>query len=70
MIILGGVVLIVVGALLIARTRPVTGRHRAEPEWARLRPAHQRPDSVPRPANLEAARPHRLVAQDAALSRR
>jgi hypothetical protein len=71
MIILIGVVLLLAGAALIARsTRRRPGRHRAEAEWARLRPAHARPRSVPRPATLDPARPHRLVAQDAALSRR
>ena len=70
MIILSGVVLIAAGLALIARTMPAPGRHRAEPDWMRLRPAHARPRSVPRPGNLEPARPHRLVAQDAALSRR
>jgi hypothetical protein len=70
MIILAGAVLIVIGLTLIVRTVRPPGRHRAEPEWKRLRPAHVRPKSVPRPANLETAGPHRLVAQDAALSRR
>jgi hypothetical protein len=70
MIILSGTMLVVIGLLLIARTVRPPGRHRAEPDWKRLRPAHARPKSVPRPANLENASPHRLVAQDAALSRR
>jgi hypothetical protein len=70
MIILTGAVLVLTGALLIARTLRRPGRHRAEPEWKHLRPAHARPTTFRRPGNLEPARPHRLVAQDAALSRR
>ncbi len=70
MIILAGVVLTLAGAVLVTHRTRRPGRHRAEPEWKRLRPAHTRPRSVPRPATLDPARPHRLVAQDAALSRR
>ena len=71
MIILTGAALVLAGAVLFARTARPPGRHRAEPDWKRLRPAHVRPRSVPRPATLDPVRrPHRLVAQDAALSRR
>ena len=70
MIILTGVALLLAGAVLYARATRRGGRHRAEPEWRRQVPAHVRPRSVPRPATLNPARPHRLVAQDAALSRR
>jgi hypothetical protein len=70
MIILSGALLFVIGLSLIARTTRRPGRHRADPDWKHLRPAHVRPKSAPRPANLEPASPHRLVAQDAALSRR
>jgi hypothetical protein len=70
MIIPFGVLMLGIGILLIARTIRRPGKHRAEPEWKRLRPAHARPRFAPRPANLDRAGPHRLVAQDAALSRR
>ena len=70
MIILTGVVLLGVGVGLTVHTFRPTGRHRAQPEYMKLRPQHARPSSLPRPATLDPARPHRLVAQDAALSRR
>jgi hypothetical protein len=70
MIILIGVALILAGAVLIVHSTRRPGRHRAEPEWMRQRPVHARPPSIPRPATLNRVRPHRLVAQDAALSRR
>ena len=70
MIILVGALLLGAGLGLIARTLHRPGRHRADPDWMQLRPAHARPKSVRRPGNLEPASPHRLVAQDAALSRR
>ena len=71
MIILTGAVLLLAGAILIVHSTRRPGRHRAEPEWRRLRPAHARPRPTPRFATLNRVRrPHRLVAQDAALSRR
>ena len=70
MIILTGVVLLLAGAAFVAHGIRRPGRHRAEPDWKRQVPAHVRPRSVPRPATLNPAGPHRLVAQDAALSRR
>ena len=70
MIIASGVLLIVAGLALIAHTMRHPGRHRADPDWTHLRPAHARPRTVARPGNLDPASPHRLVAQDAALSRR
>ena len=70
MIIASGVLLIVAGMALIARTMHRPGRHRADPDWMRQRPAHARPRSAARPGSLDPAGPHRLVAQDAALSRR
>jgi hypothetical protein len=65
-----GVVLLALGLALIARTLHRPGRHRADPDWKLLRPQHARPRTATRPGTLDAARPHRLVAQDAALSRR
>jgi len=60
MIILTGVMLLLAGAGLAVRSIRRPGRHRAEPDWKRQVPAHVRPRSVPRPATLNPARPHRL----------
>ncbi len=72
MIILTGAVLLVVGLWLMARTEARPGRHRASGAAAPapLLLEHARRRSPARPGSLEPARPHRLVAQDAALSRR
>lgn len=70
MIILSGTLLLAIGVLLIAHTTRRPGRHRAQPDYMKLRPAHARPRAATRPGTLDAASPHRLVAQDAALSRR
>ena len=70
MIILSGLLLLAIGTGLLALTRRPPGRHRALPDHLKLRPAHARPTARPLPGNLVPARPHRLVAQDAALSRR
>ena len=70
MIILSGAALVAIGLWLVARTTRAHGRHRAEPEYMKLRPAHARRHPAKRTGNLDPARPHRLVAQDAALSRR
>ena len=70
MIILTGVVLVLAGAVLIVHsTRRPAGTARS-PRGKRQRPAHGRARSIPRPGTLNRVRPHRLVAQDAALSRR
>lgn len=69
-IILGGLLLLGIGLGTIAHTLRRPGRHRAQPEYMKLRPTHARPTPRRRPGNLIPARPHRLVAQDAALSRR
>ena len=70
MFILTGAALLAAAAVFVVYSIRRPGRHRAEPDWKRQVPAHVRPPSVPRPATLNPARPHRLVAQDAALSRR
>ena len=70
MVILSGLLLLAIGAGLVAATLRHPGRHRAQPEYMKLRPAHARRTPRRLPGNLVPARPHRLVAQDAALSRR
>jgi hypothetical protein len=70
MFILSGLLLLGVGLGVIAHTLHRPGRHRAPPDYLKLRPCHARPTPRRLPGNLYPARPHRLVAQDAALSRR
>ena len=68
--ILSGLLLLAIGVGLVVASRRSPGRHRAPPEHLKLRPAHARPTPRRLAGNLVPARPHRLVAQDAALSRR
>lgn len=52
MIILTGVLLLAAGVSLMVHTTRRPGRHRAQPEYLKLRPAHARPRSTRRPGTL------------------